>query len=279
MSITEVASVEPDPDLEADPDVERAALEIVVPVLNEERVLDSSIRRLRQFLDDELPISAAVVIADNGSSDGTWLVAQRLSAELGGVRSIRTARQGRGHALRTAWTGSGAAVVGYMDVDLSTDLTALPPLVAPLLSGRADVAIGSRLAGGARVTRSLKREVISRSYNLIVRAALGARISDAQCGFKALRTEVAEFLVPMVEDDSWFFDTELLVQAERHGLRIHEVPVNWVEDPDSRVRIVRTAWDDLKGIRRLRRPRPAPAPARLRPAARQAALSSLGDPR
>jgi hypothetical protein len=149
-------------------------------------------------------------------------------------------------------------VAAYMDVDLSTDLDALLPLVAPLLSGHSDVAIGSRLAPGARVRRSLKRELISRCYNVIVRAALGTRLSDAQCGFKAVRVDAARVLVPLVEDDAWFFDTELLVQAERHGLRIHEVAVDWVEDPDSRVKILATAWADLQGIRRLRRTRRSP---------------------
>ena len=249
MSIAEAATLAPDEALEP------CVVEIVVPVFNEERVLEASITQLRRYLDDDFPLRTTVVIADNGSTDGTWPLAQHLSAQLDGVAAMRMTRQGRGHALRTAWSASTAAVVAYMDVDLSTDLDALLPLVAPLLSGHSDVAIGSRLAPGARITRGLKREVISRCYNRIVRATLGARISDAQCGFKALGADVARWLVPMVEDDGWFFDTELLVLAERHGLRVHEVPVDWVEDPDSRVKLVSTAWEDLKGIRRLRRGR------------------------
>ena len=124
-----------------------------------------------------------------------------------------------------------------MDVDLSTDLAALLPLVAPLLSGHSDLAIGSRLARGARVVRGAKREFISRCYNLILRASLAARFTDAQCGFKAIRADVAARLLPLVQDTGWFFDTELLVLAQRAGLRIHEVPVDWVDDPDSRVDI------------------------------------------
>jgi glycosyltransferase involved in cell wall biosynthesis len=264
MSITQAARLEP----EEDP--EPVVVEIVVPVFNEERVLGVSIRHLRGYLNAAFPLSASVVIADNGSTDGTWPLAQDLSAELAGVRAVRTARQGRGHALRTAWTTSPAAVVAYMDVDLSTDLDALFPLVASLLSGHSDLAIGSRLAPGARVVRSVKREVISRGYNLILRTALRTRASDAQCGFKALRAEVARYLVPMIEDEGWFFDTELLFLAERHGMRIHEVAVDWVEDADSRVKIAATAWADLKGIRRLRRgsggvtsPRPVTRPHAL----------------
>jgi putative flippase GtrA len=148
---------------------------------------------------------------------------------------------------------STARVVAYMDVDLSTDLAALLPLVAPLLSGHSDMAIGSRLSRSARVVRGAKREVISRSYNLLLRTALRARFSDAQCGFKAIRTDCARALLPHVHDTGWFFDTELLVLAERSGLRIAEVPVDWIDDPDSRVDIVATALADLRGIARVGR--------------------------
>jgi putative flippase GtrA len=155
--------------------------------------------------------------------------------------------------LRAAWLASDAGVVAYMDVDLSTDLDALVPLVAPLLSGHSDVSIGSRLAPGSRVVRGPKREFISRSYNHLLRAVLGVRFRDAQCGFKAVRRDVARVLLPLVEDDGWFFDTELLVLAERAGLRIHEVAVDWVDDPDSRVDIAATATEDLRGVWRLLR--------------------------
>jgi putative flippase GtrA len=140
-----------------------------------------------------------------------------------------------------------------MDVDLSTDLAALAPLVAPLISGHSDLAIGTRLNRGSRVVRGAKREVISRCYNLILKSTLATRFSDAQCGFKAIRADVAQQLLPYVSDTGWFFDTELLVLAERSGLRIHEVPVDWVDDPDSRVDIVATAKADLRGIGRLLR--------------------------
>jgi putative flippase GtrA len=164
---------------------------------------------------------------------------------------LRLERKGRGRALRAAWSASTARVVCYMDVDLSTDLRGLLPLVAPLLSGHSDVAIGTRLANGARVVRGPKREIISRSYNRLLHAALRARFSDAQCGFKAVRRDALEGLLADVRDEAWFFDTELLVLAQRRGLRIHEVPVDWVDDPDSRVDIVRTAIEDLKGVARL----------------------------
>jgi len=226
-------------------------VEIVIPVYNEERELEASVRRLRTYLDHSFPFATVITIADNASSDGTWDVATGLARTLHGVEAIHLDQKGRGRALRTAWLASEADIVAYMDVDLSTDLDALLPLVAPLLSGHSHLAIGSRLAEGAHVVRSPKREVISRSYNLILRAVLRNRFSDAQCGFKAIRRDTAGLLLPFVDDQEWFFDTELLIQAERHGLRIHEVPVDWIDDPDSRVHIARTVRDDLLGVWRL----------------------------
>jgi putative flippase GtrA len=226
-------------------------VEVVVPVYNEQAGLERSVRSLHRYLRSEFPFTWRIVIADNASTDSTPVIAEVLARELRGVEVVRLARKGRGLALREAWSRSEAKVVCYMDVDLSTDLRALLPLVAPLLSGHSDVAIGTRLARGARVVRGLKREVISRAYNRILRTVLRARFSDAQCGFKALRGAVARDLLDEVRDDSWFFDTELLVLAQRRGLRIHEVPVDWVDDPDSRVAIVPTAVDDVRGVARL----------------------------
>ena len=226
-------------------------VDIVVPVRNEERDLGPSVQRLVRFLRESFPVTAGVTIADNGSTDGTWQIARQLEVEFPEVRAVHMELPGRGRALREIWSASEAAVLAYMDVDLSTDLNALLPLVAPLLSGHSDMAIGTRLHRGSRVIRGPKREVISRCYNLLLRTSLGAGFSDAQCGFKAIRREQAQVLLPLTQDTGWFFDTELLVLAERAGLRIHEVPVDWVDDLDSRVDIVATAVADLRGIVRL----------------------------
>jgi glycosyltransferase involved in cell wall biosynthesis len=228
-------------------------VDIAVPVHNEEAYLAPSVRRLDRHLIESFPFPARIVVVDNASTDGTWAIARELERELSAVRAIHLASRGRGGALAAAWLDSDAPVVAYMDVDLSTDLDALLPLVAPLLSGHADVSIGSRLAPGARVVRGARREIISRGYNLLLRGALRTRFRDAQCGFKAMRADVARQLVPRVENRRWFFDTELLVLAERAGFRIHEVPVHWTEDPDSRVAIVPTAIEDLLGMLRLSR--------------------------
>jgi putative flippase GtrA len=226
-------------------------VDIVVPVRNEERDLAPSVRRLAAYLRDSFPFTARITIADNGSTDATWAIATGLARELPGVRAVHMDLPGRGRALREIWSQSEAEVLAYMDVDLSTDLNALLPLAAPLLSGHSDLAIGTRLARGSRVTRGPKREVISRCYNVLLRAFMGARFSDAQCGFKAIRREAARALLPLTQDTGWFFDTELLVLAERAGLRIHEIPVDWVDDLDSRVDIVATALADLRGMFRL----------------------------
>jgi putative flippase GtrA len=226
-------------------------VDIVVPVYNEEAGLERSIRRLHRFLRDGFPFSWRIVVADNASTDATPVVAAALEQDLPGVVYQRLERKGRGRALRSAWSASPARVVAYMDVDLSTDLRALLPLVAPLLSGHSDLAIGTRLAPGSRVVRGPKRELISRGYNRLLRTVLRARFSDAQCGFKAVRRDAVDGLLGDVRDEGWFFDTELLVLAQRRGLRIHEVPVDWVDDPDSRVEIVATALADLRGIARL----------------------------
>jgi putative flippase GtrA len=188
---------------------------------------------------------------DNASTDGTFELATQLARTTPGVAALHLPRKGRGYALRTAWSSSTAPVVAYMDVDLSTSLSALLPLVAPLLSGQRDVAIGTRLARGSHVVRGPKRELISRAYNLLLKLSVRGRFSDAQCGFKALRRESALQLLPLIKDDEWFFDTELLVTAQRLGLRISEVPVDWVDDPDSRVQILRTALNDLRGVWRI----------------------------
>ncbi|HEY2180522.1 MAG TPA: glycosyltransferase [Solirubrobacteraceae bacterium] len=227
-------------------------VEVVIPVYNEQLALDHGVRTLHAHLIKTFDFSFRITIADNASTDATLDVARSLAQELDGVEVLYLDRKGRGHALRCAWSRSDAAVLAYMDVDLSTDLAALDDLLTPLLEGRGDLAIGSRLAPGADVTRGLRREVISRGYNVLLRALLGVTFSDAQCGFKAGRSEVLQGLLDDVQDDDWFFDTELLYLAQQRKLSIHGVPVRWVEDLDSRVQIVATAREDLRGVMRLR---------------------------
>lgn len=228
-------------------------VDIMIPVYNEERALPGCVQVLHAFLAEQFPFDWSIVVVDNASTDGTLAVAHELAEQYDRVRVHHLDRKGRGLALRESWGASQAAVVVYMDVDLSTGLDGLLPLVAPLVNGHSDLAIGSRLAPGSRTVRGPKREFVSRCYNALIRLTHGARFTDAQCGFKAARTEVIRPLLDRVRDDAWFFDTELLLLAEHNGLRVHEVPVDWVEDIDSRVDVLGTARDDIKGLIRVAR--------------------------
>lgn len=243
------------------PITRHTTVDIAVPVYNESRDLEISVYRLRKFLNDQFPFPAIITIVDNASTDTSWEIAARIARTLPGVRALHIGSKGRGRALRAAWSTSDADIVAYMDVDLSTSLDCLLPLIAPLISGLGDVAIGSRLLHGARVLRGPKREAISRIYNLILRVVLRSHFGDAQCGFKALRAQDARVLLPLVVDNEWFFDTELLVVAERGGLRIIEIAVDWSDDPSSSVHIANTAIKDLQGVwRMLRSPRAGELP-------------------
>jgi len=228
-----------------------ATIDVVIPVYNEEHVLTQSVNTLRQFLEKNLPNQCNVVIADNASTDKTWEIAQALSQEYPDVAAIHLDEKGRGRALRKAWLESTADIVSYMDVDLSTELDAFPKLIQAIEDGYS-IAIGSRLLRGSSVKRSFKRELTSRSYNFIIKVMFRITFADAQCGFKALSSKATKELVPLIKDHEWFFDTELLILAEQRGYRIREIPVAWVEDPDTRVAIIKTAIDDLKGLLRLR---------------------------
>ncbi|MFD8914627.1 glycosyltransferase [Streptomyces sp. NPDC059575] len=230
-----------------------ATVDVVIPVYNEERALRGCVEVLKSYLDEQFPFEWTITIVDNASTDATLAIAGELTEAMDQVRVLHLDKKGRGRALRTAWQRSHADVVTYMDVDLSTGLDALLPLVAPLTNGHSDVSIGSRLASGARTVRGPKRELISRCYNALIRLSHGAKFSDAQCGFKAARTDVIRPLLDHVKDDNWFFDTELLLLAEHNGLRVHEVPVDWVEDMDTRVRIGSTALEDIRGLVRVAR--------------------------
>ena len=228
-----------------------ASVDIIIPVYNEEQALPGSIEILQEYLADNLSNSWRIVIADNASTDGTRSVSESLCERYPGVHYIYLPQKGRGRALRTAWLDSDADIVSYMDVDLSTDIRHLPELLEPLESGY-DVAIGSRLSRKSNVTRGLKREFVSRAYNLIIRAMFFTGFPDAQCGFKAMTRSAADAIVPRIQNNNWFFDTEMLIIAAKRGYRIKVVPVIWRDDPTSTVNVVKTAAEDLKGLLRLR---------------------------
>jgi putative flippase GtrA len=226
-------------------------VDVVIPVLNEERALPGCIAVLHDYLTEWLPCDWVITIVDNASTDDTQMVAKRLEREWSRVRVMSLDERGKGRAVRAAWMNSDADVVAYMDVDLSTGLDAFIPLVMSLAAGHSDVAIGSRLAPGARAVRGLKRELVSRVYNGLLKLIHHVQFRDAQCGFKAARAEVIRPLLCRIEDDTWFFDTEMLLLAEHNGLRVLEVPVDWIEDTDTRVHVGSVAATNVRGVFRI----------------------------
>jgi glycosyltransferase involved in cell wall biosynthesis len=227
---------------------------VTIPVYNEERALPVSIPALHAFLSAHMEAYDWVIeIADNASIDRTQEVGRELAGAYARVQYRRLEQKGRGRALKQSWLGSDADICSYMDVDLSTNLESFPPMVEALAHKGYDIGTGSRLMRGANTTRSFKRELISRSYNLMIKAMFRTRFSDAQCGFKAVTREVITTLMPHIEDNVWFWDSELLIIGEKCGYRIFDVPVKWIEDLDTRVKIVKTATDDIKGLLRVRK--------------------------
>ena len=226
--------------------------DLVLPVYNESHVLEASVERLYQAMDSTADFPWRIVVVDNGSIDETRSVAEQLANKGDRYLFLHLDQKGRGRALTKVWTETDAEFSLYMDVDLSTDVEAIPETVAMLRDG-ADIVTGSRHDSRARITRCLKREVLSRGYNLMIRGMMRTKcFDDAQCGFKGVRLETIRQLLPLIQNKNWFFDTELLVLAEYASLKVRTVPVKWIEDPDTRVNIPKTVYEDIKGLLRLR---------------------------
>jgi glycosyltransferase involved in cell wall biosynthesis len=234
------------------PDRNSLRVDVVIPIYNEEKILRRSIDTLREFLRNSADYEYRIVIADNASVDRSEEIGRAIAHEYADVQYRRLDRKGRGLALKETWSESRADIVTYMDVDLSTNLESFPEMIHLLRTGTG-VVIGTRLSPYSRTTRSLKREILSRGYNLLVKLLFRTRFSDAQCGFKGARREIVQEIVPRVTDVKWFFDTEFLVLAEKSGQRVREIPVHWIEDLDTRVELIRTIADDLVALVRLRR--------------------------
>jgi glycosyltransferase involved in cell wall biosynthesis len=232
---------------------DKKLVDILLPVYNEQHVLEKSVTTLRTFLQDNVSdFNWIITIGDNASTDKTLEKAKELENRFKDVRVFDLDKKGRGRMVKYAWNKSEADILTYMDIDLSTDLNAFPPMVQAIMDGY-DVAIGSRQYKGANVDRGFKREAISRGYIWILKLLLGFPFTDAQCGFKAVSKKLVNDLFSKIEDDEWFFDTELLFLAHENGYKVKELPVRWIEDTDSRVRIMRTAWLDVKGVFRMRK--------------------------
>ena len=228
-----------------------STIDIVIPVYNEEQALPRNILILTDFLKSNVINPWQIIIADNASTDSTRSVSEMLCERFSGVNYLYLPQKGRGRALKAAWKESTADIVSYMDVDMSTDLFHFPQLISSLESG-SHIAIGSRLSKESRVTRSFRREFISRTYNMMIKSMFFTGFPDAQCGFKAMTRESANTLIPQIKNNNWFFDTELLIIAAKNGFQISSQPVKWDDDPSSSVNITSTATEDIKGLIRLR---------------------------
>ncbi len=224
---------------------------VVLPVYNEEKSLRKGVSTLTAFLQGYERYKWKILISDNNSQDSTPEIGRTLESENPLVQYLHIPRKGRGIALRTAWEQTDCDYVSYMDIDLSTSLDALIRAI-DLLDKGADIVVGNRLDNSSNVERCLKREFVSRSYNMIIKLALGTHFRDAHCGFKTGRRDVVQQILPYIEDNEWFFDTEFLFYGEKLGHRIVEIPVTWVEDMDTKAKIFKDAYDDLRGLYRLR---------------------------
>lgn len=235
----------------------KPSVNIVIPVYNEEKELAQSVRMLAEYLREHLTdFHWQITVADNASVDSTMRVARTLAKKFPYVSAVHLPQKGRGRAVKYVWSQGNFDICAYMDVDLSTDLKHLPPLLRSLLRGY-DLAIGSRNARGARVYgRSMLRTITSKCYIFLIKFFFWVHFSDAQCGFKAVTKRVIKEIIPHVDDNAWFFDTELLIMAEKSGYRIYEEPVTWIDNPGSTVRVLKTAQGDLDGLWRLFRTRP-----------------------
>lgn len=235
--------------------------DVTIPVLNEAATLRRQVAALRVFLSDRFPTPGQwkIVIADNGSTDETRQIAADLSEEYPEVRLVIVPRRGVGLALKTSWTQSTADIVGYMDLDLATDLSHFSEAFGVLAEDRADLVYATRLHPRAKVIgRTLKREISSRVFNQLLRTYLGVGFSDGMCGFKFLKREILpELMAHGAENDGWFFSTELLTVAEWRGFHLHELPVTWTDDAaSSKVKVLPLAMRYLRDMRQLKTHQP-----------------------
>lgn len=236
---------------------EKPSVNVVLPVYNEAAELAASVGTLIRFLSKNLTdFSWHVTIADNASTDATLRIARELSHKYQTVSVEHLSQKGRGRAVKHVWRKGDYDYLAYMDIDLSTDLKHLPPMLHALERGF-DIAIGSRNARGARVFgRSVLRNITSKGYISLIKLFFLVNFTDAQCGFKAVTRRIVTELLPHIKDNDWFFDSELLIVGEKSGFRLYEEPVTWIDNPGSTVRVLKTVMGDLKGLWRLMKSRP-----------------------
>lgn len=235
------------------------SVDIAIPVYNEEKQLRKSIAKLRTFVADKqlANYKINIIIVNNASVDSTVPIGKSLAKQYRNVQFLSLRKRGRGRALIACWRQSKADVLAYMDADLSADLSFLKHLIDAVAKKGADIAIGSRLAKGAKVSgRTFVRELMSRGYNLLIRILFRVSFRDAQCGFKAVSRQAFQRFASLIKNRNWFFDSEMLIIASKAGFLIEEIPIFWRDDPGSTVKVAKTAKEDLLGLLRLTRTKP-----------------------
>jgi glycosyltransferase involved in cell wall biosynthesis len=233
------------------PELDSLCVDVGLPVFNEEAALRRSVELLHGYLESSATFRWRIVVIDNGSTDRTAALAMELGRELDGVELLQLGSRGKGRALRRLIETSEADIVSYMDIDLSTNLVYHGLLIEGIRCGY-DICFGTRLMQGSLTRRSLRREIVSRVFNRLVQLAFGAKFSDASCGFKAFRRDTVKALLPLIGSDSWCFDVELLLVAERNGMRLFEIPVEWIEGGQSKVELPKVTAEYLRELLRIR---------------------------
>jgi glycosyltransferase AglD len=230
---------------------DKVVVSVVLPAYNEADKLEPAVTKISEAL-DEIGYPYEIVIAEDGSTDGTDQRAEELAQKRPFVRHIhREKRQGRGTALNNAFKQCRGEIFVYMDLDLASDLKALKPLVQAILVEGYDFSTGSRLLPQSKVERSLRRDLSSKTFNFLVRQMLGSKVHDHQCGFKGFKREPTMLLLDEVEATHWFWDTEILVRAHRHGFKIKEIPVEWKSGAGTKVNLFKDSYSMFKQIVKL----------------------------
>lgn len=228
----------------------KSFLEIAIPVLNEEEHLEKQIIKINNFLNDNFPkLLISIVIADNGSCDKTLEIAKILSSKEN-IRYVTTDKKGVGRALKKAWFSSDAEFVGYMDLDLATDINCLKKIIREFSLEKYPIINGSRYLYSSKIiNRKFHRAFISRIFNIILKILFSTKITDGMIGFKFFKRDIVKTLFNNgAISDGWIFCTELLLVGEKLQIKIKEIPVIWEDDQSSKVKIINLTAEYLKAL-------------------------------
>jgi glycosyltransferase involved in cell wall biosynthesis len=214
---------------------------LTVPAYNEENILEKNVNLILKYMGANFN-NFKIVIANNGSTDKTNDIAKKLAKDNNEILLITTKKRGKGLAIKNSWLKFDADIYAYMDADLSTSLRDFSKLINAIKEGN-DISIGSRYLKKSVVKRGLNRAIFSKLYNQLLALLFKTNVKDMQCGFKAVNEDIIKKHIPRIKDDSWFFDTELVIMAENQGYTIKEIPVSWKSNPESKLKIIKVGFE------------------------------------